>query len=135
MAANRPHEHSWDVEVFYDGGCPLCRREIEMLRRWDQRNRIRFNDIASPEFDSKRVGVDDEELMAEIHARLPDGTLIRGVEVFRRLYTAVGCGWLVAVTRWPGVKQVLDFGYGLFARYRLRLTGRCETACQSRPRS
>jgi predicted DCC family thiol-disulfide oxidoreductase YuxK len=66
-------------------------------------------------------------LMAEIHGRLPDGRIITGVEVFRRLYTAVGFGWLVAPTRWPGVRQGLDLAYRFFARYRLRLTGRCDT--------
>lgn len=104
-----------------------------MLRRWDRHDRIRFTDIAASEFNPDEVGVGHDELMAEIHARLPDGTLIRGVEVFRRLYTAVGCGRLVAVTRWPGVRQVLEMGYRLFARHRLRLTGRCDTTCQARP--
>lgn len=133
MPANIPRKPSWDVEVFHDGGCPLCRREVNMLRRWDQHERIRFTDISASEFDPEWVGVDKGDLMAEIHARLPDGTLIRGVEVFRRLYAAVGCGWLVAVTRWPGVRQMLDVGYRLFARHRLRLTGRCVTTCQARP--
>ena len=31
-----------DVEVFYDGDCPLCTREIRLLRRLDRRGRIRF---------------------------------------------------------------------------------------------
>ena len=64
--------------------------------------------------------------MAEIHARLPDGSVIRGVEVFRRLYAAVGFGPLVALTRLPGISQLLDAAYGLFAKNRLRLTGRCD---------
>ena len=49
----------------------------------------------------------------------------RWVEVFRRLYTAVGLGPLAALTRLPGVKQGLDFAYERFAKNRLRLTGRC----------
>jgi len=70
--------------------------------------------------------------MAQIHGRLPDGTWIRGVEVFRRLYSAVGWGWLVAVTRWPGIAQLMELGYRIFTRNRLRLTGRCTDACQTR---
>ena len=35
----------WEIEVFYDGACPLCRREIEMLRRWNKKDRLRFTDI------------------------------------------------------------------------------------------
>ena len=116
----------FDIEVFFDGGCPLCRREIGLLRRWDRRQRIRFADIDAPAFEPAAVGKTRDELMAEIHGRLPDGTVITGVEVFRRLYSAVGFGWLVALTRLPGISGLLNVGYRLFARNRLKLTGRCK---------
>lgn len=96
-----------------------------MLQRWDRRGRILFTDIAAPEFHAETLGQSLTTLMAEIHGRLPDGTWIKGVEVFRRLYTAVGFGPLVWLTRLPGLSQLLDLGYRLFARNRLKLTGRC----------
>jgi predicted DCC family thiol-disulfide oxidoreductase YuxK len=105
----------------------MCAREIAMLRRLDRPGRIRFVDIAAPGFDACAVGVSQEALMARIHGRLPDGTLVDGVEVFRRLYTAVGFGPAVALTRLPGVAQLLDLAYAAFARRRLRLGGRCDT--------
>jgi predicted DCC family thiol-disulfide oxidoreductase YuxK len=114
------------VEVFFDGACPLCRREIALLRRLDRgRGRIRFTDIDAPDFDPSSVGQTQAELMARIYGRLPDGSLITGVEVFRQLYAAVGFGALVALTRLPGVRHALDAAYALFAKNRLRLTGRC----------
>ena len=116
----------WDVEVFFDGACPLCMREIRMLRRLDRAARIRFTDIADPAFDPEPLGLDYPALMERIRGRLPSGELIEGVEVFRRLYSAVGFGPAVAVTRVPGVSHLLDAGYRMFARNRLRLTGRCE---------
>jgi len=123
-----------EVEVFFDGECPLCVREIEMLRRLDRRARIRFTDIAAPGFDAASEGTTFETLMAEIHGRLPDGTWITGVEVFRRLYTAVGLGPAVALTRMPGVRGALETGYRLFAKNRLRLTGRCTPeSCEITP--
>ena len=123
---------SFDVEVFYDGDCPLCTREIAFLRRLDaKRHRIRFTDIAEPGFDAGRYGLTHDDLMAKIHARLPDGRLVEGVEVFRRLYDAVGFGAVVKLTRLPGVAPLLDAGYRLFAANRLRLTGRCDDgACR-----
>lgn len=127
-----PANSTWDIEVFYDGACPLCRREISWLRGRDRRGRILFTDIAAAEFAPTNVGADYGDLMAEIHGRLPDGRWIRGVEVFRQLYAAVGFGWLVAVTRWLGIRQLLDAGYRVFARYRLRWTGRCSDACRVR---
>jgi predicted DCC family thiol-disulfide oxidoreductase YuxK len=117
-----------EVEVFYDGACPLCLREIEMLRHRDKKQRILFTDIAAAGFDASTISVPWATLMERIHGRLPDGTVIEGVEVFRRLYSAVGFGPLVAVTRLPLVTQLLDLSYRTFAKNRLRLTGRCSDA-------
>ena len=116
---------AFDLEVFFDGACPLCLREIGLLRRLDRRGRIRFTDIAAEGFDPAAVGRTWQELMDRIHGRLPDGTLLEGVEVFRRLYAAVGFGPVVALTRLPGLSHLLDLAYRAFARNRLRLTGRC----------
>lgn len=118
-------DRDYDVEVFYDGDCPLCMREIAWLKRLDKRERIVFTDITAPGFRPNELGVDHDTLMARIHGRLPDGTLIEGVEVFRRLYAAVGWTWPVAASRLPGARQLLDLGYTVFARNRLRFTGRC----------
>lgn len=115
----------FDVEVFFDGECPLCMREIRMLMRRDARHRIRFTDIAAEGFDAAEVGLSFRALMERIHGRLPDGTMIQGVEVFRRLYAAVGFPRAVAVSRWPGISHLLDLAYFLFAKNRLRFTGRC----------
>jgi predicted DCC family thiol-disulfide oxidoreductase YuxK len=123
-------KETWDVEVFYDGDCPLCVREMRMLMRLDRRDRIKFTNLAAAGFDPGDVGRDRAELMAKIHGRLASGELIEGVEVFRRLYAAVGPGWAVAVSRAPGVSHLLDVAYRVFARNRLRLTGRChDGAC------
>ncbi len=118
---------NFSVEVFYDGDCPLCRREIELLRWLDRRRRIRFTNIAASDFDAASVGVDCDDLMSEIHARLPDGSLIHGVEVFRRLYQAIGLGPLVLLSRAPIVSHLLEFGYRVFAKNRLKWTGRCSS--------
>ena len=122
---NQGMTSDYDIEVFFDGGCPLCRREITFLRRWDRRRKIRFTDISAADFEAAAVGMTDETLMAEMHGRLPNGTWLRGVEVFRRMYAAVGFGPLVFLSRLPLISQVLDWGYAIFARNRLRLTGRC----------
>lgn len=127
MSANNDSSlQGYAVEVFFDGDCPLCVREIKMLQRMDRkRNRIRFTDIAAPGFDPAPLGLTFAEMMDQIRGRLPDGTLIQGVEVFRQLYTAVGLGPLVGVTRWWGVRQAMDAAYEAFAKNRLKLTGRC----------
>lgn len=127
MPAVNPESSDYDIEVFFDGGCPLCRREIDMLRRWDKNNRIRFSDIDAPDLPESAAGKTYNELMARIQGKLPDGTWVEGVEVFRRLYSAVGFNRIVWCTRLPVIKQILNLGYRIFAKNRLRFTGRCTT--------
>lgn len=117
----------WVVEVFYDGECPLCLREIKMLQWLDRKNNVRFTDIAAADFSAEEYGKTMSEFMDEIHGRMPSGEWIIGVEVFRQLYAAVGFKLLVWPSRWPGISQLLDWSYRLFAKNRLRLTGRCTT--------
>ena len=131
---------SWEIEMFHDGDCPLCNREVRLLQKLDKGGKIRFTDIADPKFDPAAHGKDLDTLMAEIHARLPDGAWVKGVEVFRLLYAAVGFRRVVAISRWPIISPVLGLGYRLFAKNRLRLTGRCKKSddgksCQVSPKS
>lgn len=118
--------------VLIDGHCPLCRREAALLQRLDRgRGRLAMEDIAEPGYEPSHVGRTLDELMGTIHGVLPDGTIVTGMEVFRRAYAAVGLGWLLAPTGWPGLRPLFDRLYRWFARNRLRLTGRGSVACES----
>ena len=112
-------------EVFFDGECPLCLKEINMIRRMDKENKLIFTDIAAADFKPEDYNLSFEEFMAEIHGRFPDGTMITGVEVFRQLYGAVGFKGITDFTRIPGIKGSLDIAYKFFAKNRLKFTGRC----------
>jgi predicted DCC family thiol-disulfide oxidoreductase YuxK len=63
-----------------------------------------------------------------------DGEVLRDVAVFRRAYALVGLGWLYAPSGWPLVSSLADWAYGLWAAWRLRLTGRppLEALCRER---
>jgi predicted DCC family thiol-disulfide oxidoreductase YuxK len=123
--------NSAEFTILIDGDCPLCAREAAFLRRLDAgRGRLELIDIAGENFDAARFGRSHETLMARIHGVLPDGSVIEGVEVFRRGYAAVGRGWVLSWTRLPGLRLLADAGYRWFARNRLRWTGRGD-ACSA----
>ncbi|PSC73939.1 thiol-disulfide oxidoreductase [Micractinium conductrix] len=121
---------SWRIEMLYDGDCPLCMREVEMLQRRDAAaGRICFVDIAAPDYDAaQHAGVTFEQAMERIHAVEADGTVIKDVEVFRRLYEEVGLGWVYAVTKNRTVEGLANKVYDVWAKYRLPLTGRPDLA-------
>ncbi|CAG9461833.1 unnamed protein product [Pedinophyceae sp. YPF-701] len=121
---------SWQIRMLYDGDCPLCMREVDMLRNRDAGvGKIDFVDIASPDYSAeKNGGISFEEAMGEIHAITADGRIVTNIEVFRLLYEAVGLGWVYAVTRVPWVEAAANKVYGVWAKYRLPVTGRPDLA-------
>lgn len=130
MVNRQSGPEGWTVQVFFDGECPLCAKEIAMIRWLDRRDRIWLVDIASTDFQASDWGMTQQALMDEIHGRLPGGEPIKGVEVFRRIYAAVGLKPLVWISRIPGISHGLDWGYKLFAKNRLKWTGRCNDHCK-----
>ena len=116
---------TFDIEMFYDGACPVCMRETRVLQKRDVHGRIRFTDIAAADFEPAAYGRSIGDFMDRIQGRLPNGEWIEGVEVFRRLYALVGFPRLVWASRLPGISQALGVAYDLFAKNRMRLTGRC----------
>lgn len=121
------------IEVFFDGDCPLCKREVTFLTKRDKHRRIIATDIAHADFDASKFERSHEEFMATIQGRLADETWISGVEVFRNLYAAVGFTRLVRISRFKPLAWILDLSYAFFAKHRLRLTGRCASAACSIP--
>ena len=112
-----------------------------------KRNRhgwLAFEDIAAPNFDPAVYHTTREELMGVIHGVFPDGRMVKKVEVFREAYRAIGLGWLLAPTGWPGLRWLTDGGYEWFARNRLGIgkifgrkceTGACEVSIHRPPKS
>ena len=102
----------FDVEVFYDGACPLCMREIRMLQGRDQRGRIRFTDIAAEGFDAGAVGLPWEALMSRIHGRLPDGTTAETLGISAKVLL-VDPSYRILTLRYPdGQIEALKPGLG-----------------------
>ena len=130
MAAPQIHEAGWQIRVLYDAECPLCVREARYLERLDEgRGQLDLEDLSSPDFDPAKYGLDQATVEARIHGVLPDGTVVEGVDVFARAYAAVGVGWIATLSEWRGARWILDRLYLLFAKNRLRITGRSPRQC------
>lgn len=127
---NLPIKPSWKIRLLYDGECPLCVREVNFLTKQDAgRGIVDFVDIADLNYDPKdNAGIDFATAMGRIHAVLPNGTVIKNVEVFRRVYEELGMGWIYAITKVPLLGAIADWLYSLWADWRLKLTRRPELA-------
>lgn len=117
---------AWDIRMLYDGACPLCMKEVTILKRRDAaRGKIDFVDISAPDYSAAdNAGISYATAMERIHAIERDGTVVTGVAVFRRLYEAVGLGWVYAATKNKAVETAANAVYEIWAKYRTQLTGR-----------
>lgn len=118
----------YPLTVFYDGACPICAREIALMRRLDRQRRLSLCDFSSPDYDVATTGLAVADLSAIIHARWADGMLITGADVFRGMWEAVGLEFLAKLSRLSFIDPIVLKAYAWFARNRLWLTGR-RNAC------
>ncbi len=117
--------------VFYDGGCPLCRREIDHYRRIDREARIRWLDITRECEELAIYGVTENASMARLHVFDRDGFWHTGAYGFAAMWAELPrYRWLAWALRRARFLPVLDILYRPFARWRLKR--RCtESSCPS----
>lgn len=107
--------------ILYDGNCALCCAKKDFLVRRDPRKQLDFADIRSADFHRLEIPVSQEALEKEIHCLLPDGRILRAMDVIRAAYVKIGIGWLAAPTGWPLLRPIFDRLYQLVARNRLKI--------------
>ena len=107
------------VKVWYDGACPLCLREIALMRRLDRRGRIAFVDVAAGADPS--CPVDRAQLLARFHAE-EDGVVHSGAAACAAMWRAIPLlRPLGLAARNRTVLRVLEAAYVRFLRVRPRL--------------
>ncbi|RUO65126.1 Predicted thiol-disulfide oxidoreductase YuxK, DCC family [Pseudidiomarina planktonica] len=123
---------SHQLTIFYDGGCPLCVREMKHLKRLDKKQAMAFENIHEQSFSQRFGNVDVARANAILHGMDANGNMLYGLDVTHAAWSLVGRGWLTAPLRWPGLSWIADKVYLGFAGNRNRisklLTGkeRCE---------
>lgn len=106
------------LTVWFDGGCPLCRREIALMRRLAPPGAIRFIDLDDGDADCP---LDRGRLLARFHA-LEDGRMLSGAAAFAAMWRAIPrLRPLGLAARNPLVLAGLERLYRAFLRGRPRL--------------
>ena len=110
------------TRILYDGDCPICCRKIAFFKKHDTQKKLRYTNIRNADLSFFNLPVSRADLEKQIHAILPDGTLINRMEVIRAAYKAIGLGWLSAPTGWPILRALFDALYGFVAKNRLTIS-------------
>lgn len=105
--------------LYYDGRCPLCAREIGVLRNL-QRGGLAFADIHQPLSDGALPG--REALLRRLHLRTESGAWVTGLEATVRAWSHTRLGLLFRPLLWPGIHQLARLVYNRWAdrRYQRR---------------
>ena len=124
------------ARVFYDGACPLCRREISHYRRLRGAGRIEWVDISTDQAALQHHGLSRRAAMARLHVLDAAGAWQTGAWAFAELWAQLPAyRRLAGLLRRSGTLPLLDRGYSVFARWRLRRhcdTGVCTNARMAR---
>jgi predicted DCC family thiol-disulfide oxidoreductase YuxK len=79
----------YPLTIFYDASCPLCRREIDLLAKFDTQHLLAMQDCSDPLYPGAD-GHTRQAMMELIHARDATGQWLIGAPVFAAAYQATG---------------------------------------------
>ena len=119
------HVQTWDAAIYpltlyYESACPLCNAEMTNLMLRNTNRLLVFADISASGFNALPEGASMQAMLEIIHARRADGNVIKGVEVFRLAYEAVGLQRVASALRLPVLGWMADRSYPWIARNRHR---------------
>jgi len=110
------------IEVFYDGSCSVCAREIEHYLHLDHGGKLLAVDISSPDFAPELHRITLKDFMYELHVIDKSGEVYRGVEAFWAIWQAFPYstmyGIMGTIINMPVINPVARILYRGFARIR-----------------
>lgn len=103
------------MTVWYDGACPLCIREIALMRKLDRRKAITFTDISTP---ASTCPIDRQLMLERFHAS-ENGRLLSGAAAFAAMWRAIPMLRPIGLlARVPAVLAILEALYLQFLKVR-----------------
>jgi len=123
LVATRPDRDT----VLYDGQCRFCRGQIAILRRLDPSGRLRFLSLHDPAAAAGFPELAPDDLSREMHVVDTGGRCRAGAEAVRYLTRRLPLLWPLALPlHVPGSLPLWRWLYGVVARNRYRIAGRCD---------
>ena len=110
------------LQVFYDGGCPLCRREIAFYMRRGGADQISWVDVSASRAEHVAPGLSRCDALARFHVLTACGRLVSGAEAFATLWTELPAFRPVGrIIKTRPMTFILEPTYMLFLKFRPRL--------------
>jgi demethoxyubiquinone hydroxylase (CLK1/Coq7/Cat5 family) len=105
--------------VYFDGACPLCRREIAHYRSLPGAEGMSWVDASSCDAASLGAGLDRDDALARLHVRRDDGTLVSGAAAFAAIWSRLPAySALGRLASWRPLLSTMEAAYVAFLRLR-----------------
>jgi predicted DCC family thiol-disulfide oxidoreductase YuxK len=105
--------------VYYDGACPLCRKEIETYKKAQGAENLTWTDAANCDPSMLGDNLDSKDALARMHVRDEHGRLISGAAAFAAIWSRLPkTRWLGQIMSTRPVLWVLEPAYTLFLKIR-----------------
>lgn len=104
------------IDVLYNRACSVCRAEITHYETSALASGapLTFQDLNTADLGTWEMTAD--QAMRRMHARLPDGTIVSGVEAFALIWERLPrYRWLSRIVRVPGIRHLGEFAYNRVA--------------------
>lgn len=104
------------LTVWYDGACPLCVREIALMRRLAPGGQVIFINVVE---EPAACPLSPVAMLARFHARDSDGRMYSGAAAFAALWRVIPVlRPLGLAARNPAILALLERAYAVFLRIR-----------------
>lgn len=119
------------IEVYYDGKCGLCSREIGYYKRLTPRTSIVWNDIATHPELLEGTGMSQSDALLYLRVRNKDGHIKTGLDAFLVIWRQFrGWRFLASLAALPGIYRGVSFAYRKFADRRFKRHAHCQASLQ-----
>ncbi|MGM0985240.1 MAG: thiol-disulfide oxidoreductase DCC family protein [Pseudomonadota bacterium] len=115
------------LKVYYDGICPVCRRDRTRYERWagEAGRQVTWCDVTEHQATLREKGVDPQAALLSLHVEEEGGRIREGIDAYvlliRRVPRLKPVAWVIGM---PGLKPVLRWLYDRWVRRRLAQEGR-----------
>ena len=107
--------------IYFDGGCPVCSREIATYQSWRGADKIKWVDASRCAEEDFGTELDRTQALNKLHARDESGMLVSGAAAFIVMWRQLpALKWITPALERPWMISILDAMYHLFLRYRPR---------------
>ena len=108
------------LQVYFDGGCPVCSREIAFYKARPGADGFHWVDVSRDDA-PLGPGLTRNMALARMHVRRADGTLLSGAAAFAAMWRRMpGFGWLGRLIGVPPFGALAELAYRGFLLVRKR---------------